>query len=290
MIKRIINKVLRNLFDSRGAVIGPRMKSGVDIKEVRLSKGFKLKIYKPTANKSGKALPVFIYYHGGGWTIGSLKAYGPMLKYLCYHTGFIVVGVEYRKAPEHKFPQAAYDALEGYNWVINNIEAIGGDISKIMIGGDSAGGNLTCVVLNYLQDKKQPLPIKQVLIYPVLDASEEGIKRARESKRWWVGKLGSKILDYQLSLYTNTPEDLKSPLMCPNISDLDLSNTETLIITAEFDPLFIGAGDYIKALQKNSYSVIHKHYAKTFHGFINFAGVSPKGLSALREIVKFLLE
>lgn len=146
MIKVIYNKILRFFFDYSASIIGPKSERLESVQDIYITDDFKLRIYKPSLESSNNPRPTLVYFHGGGWTIGSLKAYDRVLRYLCYHTGYMVIGVEYRKAPEYKFPIAANDALFAYQWVIDNITELGGDINKITIGGDSAGGNLTCVV------------------------------------------------------------------------------------------------------------------------------------------------
>ncbi len=290
MIKVICNKLLRFLFDYSASIIGPKPKYLESTKDIYIADGLKLRIYKPHLKSHNNPYPTLIYFHGGGWTIGSLKSYDRVLRYLSFQIGCMVIGVEYRKAPEYKFPTAASDALQAYHWVVDNVTKLGGDINKIMIGGDSVGGNLVCVVLNNVLKTNQTRPIKQALIYPVIDVSEEGLKKVKNNKRWWIGKIGYKILCYQLNQYINSLEDTKSELICPDFTKLNLGDIKSLIITAEFDPLTVAAEEYITILKRKNSLVVHKHYSKAMHGFIQFAGVSKEAKSALDEVIMFLKE
>lgn len=289
MIKVIFNKLLRYLFDFSGPIIGPKLIEEINTIEVCLAKDFNIKIYKPFCDNKTQELPILIYYHGGGWTIGSLKAYDNILRYICSCTKHIVVGVEYRKAPEYKFPIAAEDAIKAYDWVIDNIDAIKGDMNSIAIGGDSAGGNLTCVVLNDILNNNKIVPKKLVLIYPVLDVSEVGIKDAKKRVKSWIGKFACCILNYQLNQYiNNTSKDVKSALMCPDINKLNLNNISSLLITAEHDPLLVAAEDMVRSFKENNMQLKHLHYPGTLHGFVNFVRFSHKAKQAIAEIIKFL--
>jgi acetyl esterase/lipase len=124
-----------------------------------------LRIYSP---KTGKDVyPVIVYYHGGGWVIATLDAYGASAERLAHQADAIVVSVAYRQAPEFKFPTAHNDSFAAYDWVVKNAASIKGDSKKIAVVGESAGGNLAAAVSMMAREKGIQLPIYQVLVYPI---------------------------------------------------------------------------------------------------------------------------
>ena len=124
------------------------------------------RVYRP-ADAHEAELPIIVYYHGGGFVIATLDTYDASARELSKGTGAIVVGIEYRKAPEHKFPASYDDAVAGYKWVVGHAKSLGGDPSRIAVAGESAGGNLAVNVAIAARDQKLTMPIHEVIIYPM---------------------------------------------------------------------------------------------------------------------------
>jgi len=129
-----------------------------------------IRIYKPSAQTN---LPILVYYHGGGWVIGDLETHDSVCRNLCHQAGVIVVSVDYRLAPEHKFPVPFDDCYTATEWVAAHANAIGGDARRIAIGGDSAGGNLAAAISLKARDESGPSIKYQLLIYPATDGSRD---------------------------------------------------------------------------------------------------------------------
>ncbi|MDB5557022.1 MAG: nlhH, partial [Rhizobium sp.] len=161
--------------DAVKAVLRARHRSAsdpVDEVEDRTYKGasgaeIPLRIYTPIGNGP---LPVILYFHGGGWVIGNLDLDDATPRALANRTGAIVVSASYRQAPEHKFPAAHDDAFEAYRWVLANTTLIHGDLTRIAIAGEGAGGNLALGTVIRAREEKLPLPAYMVLVYPIAGA------------------------------------------------------------------------------------------------------------------------
>ena len=157
----LLNKALRLLVNISSTLIGPKALP-VKSYNVLIKNGVNIRVYKPCSNKI--TYPVMVYYHGGGGVIGSIKAYDRVLKHICYHADCIIVAIEYRKAPEHKFPVALEDAYLGYNWLIDNITSIQGNQNKVILCGDSAGGNLSIGLLQLLYKNSPGTMVEPVVV------------------------------------------------------------------------------------------------------------------------------
>jgi acetyl esterase len=191
----------------------------------------KVRIYTP----EGKGpFPLFVYYHGGGWVIGSLEISDASCRMLANRTGRIVISVDYRLAPEYKFPVPIEDSYEALKWVSENAVKINGDVSNLVVGGDSAGGNLSAVVSIIAKEKNGPAITAQVLIYPCTDLScktesyfefQKGFGLDRDLMIWFANH------------YINHEEEKRNKYVSPLLVD-DVSNLPpALVITAENDVL-----------------------------------------------------
>ena len=132
-----------------------------------------IRIYTPHIPTAGELLPILVFYHGGGFVIGSLDSYDSLCRALANRADCIVVSVDYRLAPEHKFPAAVDDALEAYQWVSDHAGELDGDARRMAIAGDSAGGNITAVTAIGIRDEGDIVPLLQVLLYPVAGGAPE---------------------------------------------------------------------------------------------------------------------
>src|SRR5919106_1967345 len=153
-----------------------------------------LRVYRPAGVPAATALPAYVYFHGGGWVIGDLETHDVLCRQLTAASGASVISVDYRLAPEHKFPAAADDAWAATRWVVAHAGELGLDGARLAVGGDSAGGNLAAVVALLARDAGGPKIALQVLTYPVTDLGAEtrsyaeladGYMLTRDSMRWF---------------------------------------------------------------------------------------------------------
>jgi len=224
--------------------------------------------------------PVLVYLHGGGWVIGDLEAYDATCRALTNAAGCLVVAMEYRLAPEHKFPAAPEDCYAATCWVAANAAAIGGDPRRIAIGGDSAGGNLTAVVAQMARDHGGPALAYQLLVYPVTNygydtasyrENADGYLLTRDAMVWF--------WDHYLRSAADGNNPLASPLRANDLRGLP----PAMVLTAEFDPLRDEGEAYAMRLQEAGVPVTLKRYAGTIHGFFSLGAVLDQGKQAMAD-------
>jgi acetyl esterase len=228
--------------------------------------------------------PALIYFHGGGFVFGNLDTHDAVCRALATQSGAVVISVDYRLAPEHKFPAAVDDSHAATLWVAANAERLGIDATRIAVGGDSAGGNLATIVAMRCHQAGGPALSSQLLLYPVTDLSSfdtvshreygEGYFLTRAAMEWFTGH-------YVGSGDVRNPE--VSPLLATNLSGLP----PALVITAEFDPLRDEGEAYAKRLQQAGVPVTISRYPGMIHGFISMRGVLAGGRQAIQEAAEF---
>ena len=239
-----------------------------------------VRLYTPAASQS--PLPIFVYCHGGGFVQGSLRSYDSTCRHLANAVGAIVVVPDYRLAPEGKFPAAVDDCLAATKWAAEHAAEIGGDADRLVVGGDSAGGNLTAVITQECRDGDGPKIAYQVLIYPMLDWScatksfelfgAAGLFLTQERIAW-----------YAQHLFTEADES-ESVHASPGKAE-DLSGLPpALVITAGFDPLRDEGRQYAKRLKEAGVNVEFTEYEGMVHGFAFMAGAFPQGAGLLDRI------
>ena len=237
------------------------------------------------ANGRDGLRPALVYFHGGGFVFGNLDTHDAVCRAIAKESGAVVISVDYRLAPEHKFPAAVDDCYAATVWVAANAERLGIDASHIAVGGDSAGGNLATVVALRCRDAGGPALALQLLLYPVTDMSSletashrecgEGYFLTRAAMDWFTGHyVGSAEL-------ARHPE--ASPLLAANLSGLP----PALVITAEFDPLRDEGEAYAQRLEQAGVPVTISRYDGMIHGFISMRGVLAGGRQAIQEAAEF---
>ncbi len=228
-----------------------------------------LRIYMPEGSGSGP-LPVVVYYHGGGWVIADLDTYEASAMALARKANAIVVSVEYRHAPENKFPAAHEDAFAAYKWVLANAGQFGGDPAKLAVAGESAGGNLAANVAIMARDGNVQAPLHMLLVYPVAGtdlttpsyiANQNAMPLSKAAIGWFVDKTLAK------------PEDAKSPMLnLATMADLKGLPPAT-VINAEIDPLFSDGEMLVEKLKAASVKTTHLTYKGMTHEFFGLDAV-----------------
>lgn len=189
------------------------------------------RVYVPDAVR-GPA-PGLVYFHGGGWVVGSIESHDRTCRALASRAGIVVISIEYRLAPEHPFPAAADDAIAATRWVLANAASLEMDPAAIAVGGDSAGGNLTAVACQALRHEERK-PAFQVLIYPGTDMTRSLPSHAMFTEGYFLSKAAT---DWYLDHYMQPGSDLRDLRASPLFAD-DLSGLPpALVITCGFDPL-----------------------------------------------------
>jgi acetyl esterase len=237
------------------------------------------------ASEHGGFKPALIYFHGGGFVFGNLDTHDAVCRAIAKESGTVVISVDYRLAPEHKFPAAVEDSYAATLWVAQNAARLAIDPKCISVGGDSAGGNLATVAAMRCRDAGGPALASQVLIYPVTDLSSfetdshrelaEGYFLTRAAMTWFTGHY------LPSAAHARHPE--ASPLLAPELSGLPAA----LVITAEFDPLRDEGEAYARRLRQAGVSVTVSRYPGMVHGFVSMRGVLAGGRQAIQEVAEF---
>lgn len=221
------------------------------------------RLYRPQRLPDGPA-PVLVFFHGGGWVIGNLDTHDIVCRKLAQEGELIVISVDYRLAPEHKFPAAVDDAMGAAQWVADNAAALGVDAARLSVGGDSAGGNLAAVVALAARDGKGPAIAGQVLIYPATDFSmshpshsepETSVLLTHSVIRWF--------RDHYLGSAADVHDWRASPARAETLAGLP----PAYVLTAGADPLRDEGNDYALRLREAGVAVTYRHFPGQFHGF-----------------------
>jgi acetyl esterase len=239
-----------------------------------------LRLYHPQAAAQRKsAPPVLVYFHGGGWVIGDLDTHDTLCRELAIGSGCAVVAVDYRMAPEHRFPTAVDDSVAATRWVRDHAAALGVDALRLAVGGDSAGGNLAAVVAITLRDAGD-LPIRfQLLIYPATD-QRRGWPSHQTNGQGYL--LTTETIDYFHDHYLpDKAMDLDwraSPLLHPDLSRLP----PALVLTAGYDPLRDEALQYSHRLTQAGNRATHILFERQIHGFVTMGKVIDEANAAVQ--------
>ena len=236
-----------------------------------------LRIYTPEGRG---ALPVVVYFHGGGWVIGTFETHDGVCRHLAKQSQAVVVSVDYRLAPEHKFPAAAEDCYAATCWVADNAAALGADAKRLLVGGDSAGGNLAAVVSLMARDRGKPKIAFQMLIYPVTNHAydtpsyrdnADGYLLTRDAMVWF--------WNHYLSGESDGANPYASPLRAASLAGLP----SAMVVTAELDPLRDEGEAYAEKLRQAGVPVKLKRYDGLIHGFFSMTGVFEQAKQAVAD-------
>ncbi|WP_373088755.1 alpha/beta hydrolase [Sneathiella sp.] len=242
-----------------------------------------VRIYHPLGMEA--PLPVLVYYHGGGWVVGSPNTHDSLCRKIANSGPFVVVSVDYRMGPEHPFPAAVNDAYAALNWCVDHIADYDGDASRIAVGGDSAGGNLSAVVCLVAREEKTYMPKFQWLIYPGTDMRMNSRSHETFADGYFLTR---SLMTYFRKHYLQNPDDKMdwraSPLLAVSLAGLP----PALVQTAGFDPLQDEGKAYAERMKKEGSNAHLTHYAGMLHGFINLGGVIDQASNCIDEGVAAL--
>jgi acetyl esterase len=236
-------------------------------------------------NSGQPGQPVIIYYHGGGFAMYDLDTHDAVCRRHCVMNQSIVVSVDYRLAPEYTFPAAHEDAWQALQWIHKNISKYNGNPDKIILAGDSAGGNLAaCMAIRAKKENLFQLA-GQVLVYPWVDGRINSASVDRNANGYFLTK--ETMLWFQKK-YTPDPKDHCNPLVSPLFETDFTGLAPAFIPTAEYDPLLDDGKSYADKLSAAGVQVNYKEYKGLVHGFLNIPGIDPEAMQAFRDIRDFI--
>jgi acetyl esterase len=282
-------KEARDGYRALAAMLGPV--PGVAAVEDRTIPGpesdIPIRVYTPEGQGP---FGVLVFFHGGGWVIGDLETHDRECRLLCNGAGCLVVSVDYRLAPEHPFPAAVDDAFASLEWVGRNAAELGGDPSRLAVGGDSAGGNLSAVVALLARDANGPSLRFQLLVYPAVDARLDVEYRSRvqnEADPFLPQAAVDYFLDHYIGSSAERRQDIRmSPLAAPSHRGLP----PALVVTAEFDPLRDEGEAYARALEAAGVDVRLHRYDGMPHVFFQLSPIVDAGKQVIDEVSAALRE
>ncbi len=274
-----IDEIRQSAYDAMKLVSDPEEIYNIETKElVNDDVEFLVRVYRPSSEEN---LPVILYFHPGGYVKGNIDTHDLVFKQVCLETNCVVVGVNYRKGPENKFPEALEDAYFSLCWIVENAEELKIDSSKIVVMGESSGGNLAAALSIMARDRKGPHIGFQVLVYPQLDFTHS-LESHRKFAEGYV--LREEALKFYVKQYVSEDIDKKnpylSPYFCKNLSNLP----PAFIISAEYDILRDEAEQYAEKLKHAHNKAYLKRYKGMIHGFFQMDSIVDDATVALKEI------
>ncbi len=236
----------------------------------------RVRLYQP---KGKGPHPALVFYHGGGWAIGSLDSSDSVCRTLCSHAQCIVVSVDYRLAPEHKFPAALEDCYNAVQWFYEHAAEYGIDRERIAVGGESSGGNLAAAVCILALERNAPPIIYQLLMMPATDLAlaSESVQQFGEGYF-----LTQEAMEVFGKYYINCEEDILNPLVSPLRIENPSNLPPGLVITAEYDPLRDEGEAYAHKLRDAGVPMVCRRYQGAIHGFTSLVSLE-LGRQALQE-------
>jgi acetyl esterase len=239
--------------------------------------------YTPVDASTGQPAPLLVFFHGGGFVVGDLDTHDALCRLLCRDAGVHVMAVDYRLAPEHPAPAAVDDCYAAYRWALEHAAELGADPSRVAVGGDSAGGNLSAVVSQLARNDGITLPALQVLLYPATDFSSDTRSKTLFADGFFLTKTDMDWFrdNYLAGSALDTDDPRISPLLAEDLSGLP----PALVLTGGFDPLRDEGNQYAEALAAAGVTVDHRQFGPVVHAFANFFPLGGASATATAEVV-----
>src|SRR6185437_9021565 len=243
------------------------------------------RIYTPKTLRLKNALaPCLVFFHGGGWVIGNLETHDVVCRKLAHEGELIVISVDYRLAPEHRFPAAVDDAIAATSWIAANAKQLGIDPARLIVGGDSAGGNLAAVVSLHARDNGGPKIAGQVLVYPATEfARTHASHREPETSILLTHSVIGWFADHYMG-DADRSDWRASPARAKTLRGLP----PAYVLTAGADPLRDEGDEYAARLKKAGVPVAYKHFPGQFHGFFTMGKLLKQADVAVTDIATWL--
>jgi len=246
-----------------------------------------IRIYEPRAAKPGEKLPLLLWFHGGGFVIGNLDTHDHACRALAVQADCLVVAVDYRLAPEFKFPAAVDDCLATLRWLALHALELGGDPTRVAVGGDSAGANLATVCAILARNDGYPKLAHQLLIYPCTAPEPETPSHRKFAEGYLLTR---NTITWFYKQYLRSQRESADFRFAPLLAE-DLSNLPpALVIVAGYDPLRDEGLDYAKRLIEGGNRVTLVNYEGMIHGFLLMGGAVDAAKRALRQAAEALRE
>ncbi len=265
-----------------GLTCGKR-RAGVATRDLTVPGGggaeLEARLYTP-ANATGEE-PLLLYLHQGGCVLGGLWMSDAWCSILADEARAVVLNVDYRHAPEHKFPAPVEDAIAAFDWAEANAKALGADGHRVGVGGDSAGGYLSAVVCLARKRAGQRQPHLQLLIYPCTDWTSVGGTMQTMANAY---PLSAPLMDWFAGHYLTSQDERRDWRVSPALVEDKAGLAKALVYTAGFDPLTTQAAAYAEMLKQAGVETIYRSYRSLSHSFTAMAGVVPAARRALDEI------
>lgn len=230
----------------------------------------RLRHYRPAGVAPDDVLPALMYFHGGGWLLGGLDSHDTTCRHFANAARCAVISVDYRMAPEDKFPAAVDDSAAATRWAITQADTLGIDPTRVAVGGDSAGGNLAAVLALMARDGTLPKLAFQLLIYPSTDMAMTTVSSQTITQPV---PLTSKTMKWFIDHYLRGPEDVvdwrASPARAANLG----GTAPALVLTCTCDPLRDEGIEYARRLEREGVRVTHLHFSDQIHGFMSMGKV-----------------
>lgn len=275
-----VQEARANFESDFGGLTKPDIETARDVTiEVRDTK-IRGRLYRAS---NEEVVPLIVYYHGGGWLLGSIDSHDVLTRKLALTSGYAVLSVDYRRGPDSLFPVAINDAVDAVTWAVENAKTLGIDPNRIALAGDSAGGNLATVAAAVLRDEGGPNIAMQILVYPVttcdldlgFDMKYEGHILYRDEMLW------------HQENYLNSPDEATDPRVAPLLADLH-GLPPAVVVIAECDPIRPQGELYIDALKSAGVQVSVYDAPTLVHGFFGLDELFPEAADAMDFVAKEL--